>query len=327
MITLLKKGKGYFKKKNLTGKTPNLPKQSASSETCSTYDTPPSSPEAYSKPHTPSSSSEACSVPPTSPTSPKIYSKPHTPSSSSVPHTSSTSPETYSKPHTPSSSETHSAELETRLSPEEVNNATQARNTDVPDAPSSISETHSAPVTPSSSSETRTLDTSPESPHARKENQNDNLPRQLDPNRSISGLEPLEIEEVSRKLIKKYKGWSKEAKKRRHTRLPEHKALYERKLNRYIIQLRDEELRRENVPVNRETVVANLDTFVVFLERLNTLNERTAANISKLFYELFNGENNVLFGEAMFASNRTKKKQAIEEHIIKKRYEESNPPK
>jgi hypothetical protein len=62
------------------------------------------------------------------------------------------------------------------------------------------------------------------------------------------------------------------------------------------------------------------------LERLDTLNERTAANISELFYELFNGRNNILFGEAMFASNRTKKKQAVEEHIIKKRYEESKPP-
>lgn len=247
MIILFKKGKSYFKKKTLTEKVPNPPDQDASSETCSTYDTPPSSPETYSKPHTPSSSSEACSTPPTSPTSPKIYSKPHTLSSSLVP----TSPETYSKPHTPSSSETHSAELKTKLSPEEVSNAAQARNADIPDTPSSISETHSVPISPSSSSETRTPDTSPESPHAREGNQNDNPPRQLGPNRSISGLEPFEIEEVSRKLIKKYKGWNKEAKKRRYTRLPEHEERYEEKLERYITQLRDEELHRENVPVNR----------------------------------------------------------------------------
>jgi hypothetical protein len=247
MIILFKRGKNYFKKKNLTEKVPNPPDQDVSSETCSTYDTPPSSPETYSKPHTPSSSSEACSTPPTSPTSPKIYSKPHTPSSSSVPASS----ETYSKPHTPSSSETHSAELKTRLSPEKVNNTAQERSADVPDTPSPISETHSVPVSPSSSSETRTPATSPESPHAREENQNDNQPRQLGPFRSISGLEPFEIEEVSRKLVKKYKGWSKEAKKRRHTRLKEHEVRYEEKLEKYIMQLRDEELRRENVLINR----------------------------------------------------------------------------
>ncbi|CEG75709.1 hypothetical protein RMATCC62417_10706 [Rhizopus microsporus] len=318
MIILFKKGKSYFKKKTLTEKVPNPPDQDASSETCSTYDTPPSSPETYSKPHTPSSSSEACSTP----TSPKIYSKPHTPSSSSVP----TSPETYSKPHTPSSSETHSAELKTKLSPEEVNNAAQARNADIPDTPSSISETHSVPVSPSSSSETRTPATSPESPHSREENQSDNPPRQLGPSRSISGLEPFEIEEVSRKLIKKYKGWNKEAKKRRHTRLPEHEERYKDKLGEYIIHLRSHELRRENVPINEKTVVANLDTFVIFLERLNDLKERTAANISELFYELFNDRNNALFGEALFASNATKKKHAVEEHIILKRYKESKLP-
>lgn len=229
MIILFKKGKSYFKKRTLTEKVPNPPKQDASSETRSTYDTPPSSPETYSKPHTPSSSSESCSTPPTSPTS----------------------PETYAKPHTPSSSETHSSELRTRLNPEEVNNTTQARNADVPGTPSSISETRLVSVSPSSSSETRTSATSPESPHAREENQNDNPSRQLGPNRSISGLEPFEIEEVARNLINKYRGWSKEAKKRRYIRLPEHEERYERKLERYIIQLRDEELYRENVPVNR----------------------------------------------------------------------------